>query len=448
MKMRFLAALALAAATTAVACGAPADDDDADADATAEAQTTTARPATADPDATARPADPGATARPASADPNATARPADPGATAATRTVLANLHSFDFASGDPFDRRVMIGQQEPDVSNRASYATPVVPDVERLTGRTPALVSYELSNADRGARTMFDAAAFRAGRDTLRDLVRAQARRGALVSFVWHMRCPKAAVTDRDLFAPNECPRDYRLEELLARKPNGREGAHFREWRAILDELAELLWSLKDDDGEPIPVQLRPFHEFTGNWFWWGRANGASAYAAAWREMVSYLRDGRGLHHLLWVFAPDSPSSNGGWESYYPGDDFVDVIAFDRYDHNDGRFARGYDGDLRAVGSFAKRHGKVAAVSEVGFNLGAHGTNANPTWFTQTMLAPLRKHGFAYAALWRNAPWEKFIPEPGDGAIANDFARMASDDATLFAGTHDLYLPLHVPPES
>jgi hypothetical protein len=64
------------------------------------------------------------------------------------------------------------------------------------------------------------------------------------------------------------------------------------------------------------------------------------------------------------------------------------------------------------------------------------------------MLAPLEASGrsFAYVSLWRNAPWEKFVPELGDGAISADFARMTIDKAALVGGTHDLYLPLHAPP--
>lgn len=66
------------------------------------------------------------------------------------------------------------------------------------------------------------------------------------------------------------------------------------------------------------------------------------------------------------------------------------------------------------------------------------------------MLEPLKARGrkFAYVALWRNAPWEKFVPEPGDRAIAEDFKRMSSDGAAVFAGKHDLYKPLHVGPSS
>lgn len=354
-----------------------------------------------------------------------------------TETVLRNLSSFDFGSVDPFDHRVIIGQEDADVSNRASYGIKVTGDVERLTGHAPALVSYELSNVDRGAMSSFDVNAFRAGRAAMHDLIVDQHRRGVLVSLVWHLRCPKSNAADNDLYAPDRCPSDYRLDSLRS------GGAHFAEWRAMLDELAELLWSLKDDQGKLIPVLLRPFHEFTGNWFWWGRQNSAGSYAAAWREMVTYLRDGRGLHNLLWVFCPNTPSDSWSWESYYPGDDVVDVVAFDRYDSNDGWFENGYQRDLRAVGNFAERHEKIAGVAEVGIDLEGGVQSVDPKWFTQSMLQPLESYHFAYVALWRNAPWEKFIPEPGDGALANDFVTMANSPAALMSGKHDLYSPLH-----
>lgn len=373
--------------------------------------------------------------------------PSDPQATAATRTVYANLHSFDMGSVDPFDHRVLLGQQEADTSNRRDNGiVPVPSDLQAVAGRPAALVSYELSHAYKTSLSAFDAAGFRAGRGALRERILDQHRHGALVSLVWHLRCPKRSVSDRDLFGADDCPADYRLAELLQRKPDGTKGAHADEWRAMLDELAELLWSLKDDRGELVPVQIRPFHELTGGWFWWGADdNDPDDYAAVWREMVDYLRRGRGLHNALWVFCPASPSSEGRFDRFYPGDAYVDVVAFDRYDFGDGRFARGYEADLRTVDAFARAHGKVAAVAEVGRELTRYATD--PTWFTAEMLAPLKAPGrkIAYVALWRNAPWEKFVPEPNDGAIADDFELMANDDAVLLRGEHDLYRPLHVP---
>lgn len=382
------------------------------------------------------------------------AAPSDPEATAATRVVFQNLAALRMDSADPFDRRVLVGQQEADVSNlTTSGLEPVASDVEAISRKAPALVSYELSHVDRGARTAFDVTAFREGRPALRRLVLEQHRDGALVSLVWHLRCPKQAGRP-DTFSPDACPSDYRLEELLERKRDGSRGAHFAEWRAMLDELAELLWSLKDERGELVPVQIRPFHEHTGKWFWWGASNAPDAYVAVWREMVDYLRRGRGLHNLIWVYCPAAPTEGhllaqgGDFARYYPGDAYVDVVAFDRYDHGDGRFARGYEADLSRIGAFAAARGKVAAVAEVGLTgISTDGASSDPDWFTTAMFAPLTRRGraFAYVGLWRNAPWEKFIPEPDDGALAADFVTFSRDPAALFAGTHNLYKPLHRP---
>ena len=414
---------AIGALTSLAACASPVADDVADEPAEAAATVASSTP------------------------------PSDPDATLTTRVVYANLQSLRMDSVDPFDRRVLIGQQEADVSNLDTNGlTPIPSDIEAVAHKAPALVSYELSHAYKSAMTTFDVAAFRAGRPALRQLVLDQHRDGALVSFVWHMKCPKSAANARDEFSPSACPADYRLEELLERKRDGSRGAHFDEWRAMLDELAELLWSLKDDRGELIPVQLRPLHEHTGKWFWWGASNAPDVYAAVWREMVTYLRRGRGLHNVLWVYCPAAPtdrhllSQGGDFERFYPGDDFVDVVAFDRYDRGDGSFSRGYEADLARVGAFASAHRKVAAVGEVGLTgIAEDGSSSDPDWFTTAMLAPLKQRGraFAYVGLWRNAPWEKFIPEPDDGALAADFVSFARDPAALFAGTHNLYRPLH-----
>jgi mannan endo-1,4-beta-mannosidase len=350
----------------------------------------------------------------------------DPSATAATRTVLGNLASV---------RGTILGQQDADISNRASYGPVVVPDIAKVTGHWPALVSYELSVGYPQATNGFDAAAFREGRGFLRQRVLEHHRRGIVSSFVWHIRCPKLRPTDADRYAPHECPADYTLEELLERKANGQPGRHFREWRAMLDEVAELLWSLKDERGQLVPVLIRPFHEFNGWWFWWGLRNPAEIYAQAWREMVTYLREGRGLHAALWVYSPGAPSEVG-FTRQYPGDPFVDVIAFDRYDNGDGRFASRFAADLDVVQAFAREHDKVAAVSEVGRSLLTMGPDE--TWFTR-LLGMLSSRSFAYVALWRNAPWEKFVPEPSDGALADDLRRLVSSDAAIVAGEHDLF---------
>src|SRR5262249_6975265 len=140
--------------------------------------------------------------------------PADPRATAATKTVLANLHSFNMKSGDPFDHRILIGQQESDTSSRSMNGTTMFKsDLEKVTGKAAGLVSYELSFAYPRALNMFDAAAFREGSAALRELVLDKHKKGVLVSFVWHLRCPKNSLQETDKYSADECPADYNLSE-------------------------------------------------------------------------------------------------------------------------------------------------------------------------------------------------------------------------------------------
>lgn len=370
-------------------------------------------------------------------------KPADDKATKGAKSLLQTLQSYQKDAGT---KRLLFGQQEADVATTSSYGLkPLTSDVERVTGKLPAIISYEISNVYSGSKTMFDPAGFQSGAPALKDLIVNNHKKGIAVSLVWHMRCPKAASNSPDKYGPSDCPSDYNMEELLEKKSDGKKGQHFDEWRAMLDELADLLKSAKDDKGEIIPVQLRPFHEFTGNWFWWGRTNKPENYKKAWQEMVSYLQDKKGIHNVLWVFCPDKPTDEwqvkdgGKFEDFYPGDDYVDVVGFDRYDFNDGKFAAGYQADIDAIGTFAKAHGKVAAVTEVGLNFKEYGVSANATWFTKSMLAPLTStaggKAFSYVALWRNAPWEKYMPEPSDGAIVLDFKSMSTSGNVVFSAS-------------
>ena len=90
---------------------------------------------------------------------------------------------------------------------------------------------------------------------------------------------------------------------------------------ADLDKMAEYLKLLQDKN---IPVLFRPLHEASGGWFWWGSKTGAD-FVALWKYVFNYLT-GAGVHNLLWVW-----TSCLGDADWYPGDDFVDIIAYDWY---------------------------------------------------------------------------------------------------------------------
>jgi beta-mannanase len=85
---------------------------------------------------------------------------------------------------------------------------------------------------------------------------------------------------------------------------------------------------------------LRWGHEMNGNWYPWdGFHNGANA-AAASKYIAVYRRIhdifvAQGATNVIWVFCPNVDSvpqeSWNQWANYYPGDDYVDWLAFDGY---------------------------------------------------------------------------------------------------------------------
>ncbi len=78
-----------------------------------------------------------------------------------------------------------------------------------------------------------------------------------------------------------------------------------------------------------IPVLWRPFHEMNETWNWWGGRPGANGGAKIYQQMRDYF-DSQGLDNLIWVWnVQDNPA--GGWASYYPGSNYVDVVSLDAW---------------------------------------------------------------------------------------------------------------------
>jgi mannan endo-1,4-beta-mannosidase len=105
-----------------------------------------------------------------------------------------------------------------------------------------------------------------------------------------------------------------------------------------LDSLALGFSQLQDSN---VTVIFRPFHEMNGNWFWWGSKTSTlplnSDYTALWNYTFNYLTIVKGLHNILWCYAPSARESSVGNPAfkpelfYYPGDSLVDIIGLDIY---------------------------------------------------------------------------------------------------------------------
>ena len=184
---------------------------------------------------------------------------------------------------------------------------------------------------------------------------------------------------------------------------------------------------------------FRPFHENTGNWFWWGASACTPAqYRAAWKYTTSYLR-GKGVHSLVYAYSPSKPSID--WNraygddpatSRYPGDDEVDIVCFDRY--GPGDYSADLSNECQRVVTFATAHNKVPGICETGVRGGIQNEH-DPLWYTKSLLRPVLGScpRVAFVYTWRNgSPNAYWVPLPGQDTYQG-FEAFFTDRHTIFA---------------
>ena len=147
---------------------------------------------------------------------------------------------------------------------------------------------------------------------------------GGIVSFMWHIHMPTNAFaeqkTDWEAF--------YRYGDMpcyISPRKAATEGTlENRIFRHKLEGVAELLLLYQR---QGIPILWRPLHEASGGWFWWGSED-ADAFKQLYRYMFDYFQK-RGIHNLIWIWTSELDD-----DDWYPGDDYVDIVARDGYPQN------------------------------------------------------------------------------------------------------------------
>lgn len=137
---------------------------------------------------------------------------------------------------------------------------------------------------------------------------------GGLVTICWHTGVVSSGYNESLGDNPD-------FEKMLT------EGTEeYKQLMESWDKAASALTELRDAG---VPVLWRPFHEFDGAWFWWGKG-GSEQFIKLWRMMYDKFTYEYGLNNLIWVLGY-SGEVKGGW---YPGDEYCDVIGSDTYDNS------------------------------------------------------------------------------------------------------------------
>lgn len=291
-------------------------------------------------------------------------------------------------------------------------------DVKSITASHPALFGWDLEGVAKedSEKDRTNSA------ERIRNLCIEAYLKGGVNTLSWHMQ---NFVTGKNFYDTTRC--------VAAILPGGVKHAAFVK---ALDHIADFIGSLKTPDGQPVPVIFRPFHEHTGNWFWWGRPFCSTAeFKELWQFTVQYLRNKRELHNILYAYSPDRISGN--FDNYlerYPGDNYVDILGYDDYwEFKDIKDTASMMLGIKALGqisAYALSKDKVAALTETGLE-----RIPENLWFS-TLLNLIKADPMAskisYLMVWRNAHTGHFYaPYPGHSSVP-DFLRFYNDPQTLF----------------
>lgn len=296
-------------------------------------------------------------------------------------------------------------------------------DVEDVCGSHPAIYGHDFSSITTYG---LSSSKLEKNANKLRILITEAYERGGVNTITWHFYNP--AVENGKFYQDDE------LEPTIPRIIPG--GDLHQRYRAILKQIAEFAHSCKGSSGELIPMIFRPFHEYDGEWFWWGVPHHGTKeqFKELWRFTYTYLTNELGVNNFIWAISPDCKfNTEAEFLSCYPGDEYVDMLAMDNYWdlRPDGGSKTDFVSKLAIVSKVAKEKGKLAALSETGRE-----SIPEADWWTATLLKLLQEKplNLSYVMVWRNAwdnPTHFYAPYPGQ-ISEQDFIKFYKDTYTLF----------------
>ncbi len=286
-------------------------------------------------------------------------------------------------------------------------------DVLELVGDYPGVMGFDLGGIEKGDAKNLDSVPF----TRIREELLAHVKRGGIVTISWHPRNPLTGGTAWDVTS------NQVVKNIL---PEGSRHQLFKLW---MKRVADFLKTLKDENGNPVPIIFRPWHENNGSWFWWGQKLCTDCeFHALWNMLQDYLT-AEGLTNLLWSY---SPNLDGGWTmerflQRYPGNDRVTLIGEDAYQWGTEQdFIKQLTADLTFLSGFAKENGKLLAMTECGYK-----NTPDATWWTRVLKPIMDQFPLSYFLTWRNYKKEYFGPSK-EQVSAKDFMKLYKAKNTLF----------------
>ena len=294
-------------------------------------------------------------------------------------------------------------------------------DVKEVAGDYPGLINWDLGMIELDSSKNLDGVPF----DYMATEISNQNARGGINSISWHLRNP---VTGGDAWDISDTTV---VRQVVT--PGTPANLMVIDW---IGKTADFIANRKDAQGNVIPVIFRPWHEHTGNWFWWGTGLcSPQDYKELWK-MTRKVFDDKGVDNVVWVYSPDKVKSEEQYMERYPGDELVDVMGIDIYagGAEDGiePFRENVKTGLGIAAKAAKEHGKMLAFTETGLE-----SIPVDNWFSEVLAPAIEPYPIVFVSVWRNAQQELkpnhfYAPYPGHPS-APAFVEFYNNPKTLFA---------------
>lgn len=216
---------------------------------------------------------------------------------------------------DIYGDHILSGQQELCGSHNYSGSEAEFTYIKEKTGKEPAVRGFDFMNYRSNGLGWDDECAER--------VIDWYHEKGGIPTVCWHWFSPGdiGKKADSSFYTDSTT---FSISKALT------EGT--AENTALLNDIEFMVEKFKQLEDANVPVLFRPLHEAEGGWFWWG-AEGPKYCVELYRLLYDKFTNEYGLDNIIWVWTSYTFDTSNQW---YPGDDVVDIVGYDKYNAKDG----------------------------------------------------------------------------------------------------------------
>ncbi|PYG90193.1 mannan endo-1,4-beta-mannosidase [Ruminiclostridium sufflavum DSM 19573] len=217
---------------------------------------------------------------------------------------------------DVYGKHIISGQQELCGSHNYEGSEAEFTYIKEKTGKMPALRGFDFMNYRGNGLLWDDYCAER--------VIEWYKEKNGIPTVCWHWFSPAniGKKADNSFYTESTT---FSISKALT--PGTAENT------ALLNDIEFMAGKFKQLQNAGVPVLFRPLHEAEGAWFWWG-AEGPEPCVKLYRLLYEKFTNEYKLNNIIWVWTSYAYDTSSKW---YPGDDVVDIVGYDKYNAMDGK---------------------------------------------------------------------------------------------------------------